>query len=158
MAVSKSGKTFCSNIDKLPLFDSNLSVPNENVSILESNITIESSSVVVVLYCKYRICISLDFTPSMCLVDASGRIPIEDLLDTLEKSLTELLQPIYISDLQFSPEIYITINIQGSITEAYQVLVQGMLLTFDNLSYIIKLLRTNVQEFETGAYDSYNKS
>ena len=102
---------------------------------------------------RYRFVIVLDLSPSMATVDIqSGRISLLDIYACLSKCLHGLTRPFCVpgSRLVIAPEIYVTVIAYTPLASltTQQVMVQGCLLTKDNLEMFLEKLQEQLDEYE----------
>ncbi|EGI63828.1 Uncharacterized protein C1orf84 [Acromyrmex echinatior] len=100
---------------------------------------IVSTTSIVFLAHKYRMVFSLDLSPSLATVDVqSGEIVIDEVCLTTKRCLEGITRPFTIpgSRRVMQPEIYVTVIAHTPFftSPAQQVLVQGWLITSDNVN------------------------
>ncbi|XP_033096876.1 KICSTOR complex protein SZT2-like [Anneissia japonica] len=102
---------------------------------------------------RYRIVTVLDISPSMATVDIlSGRVSLIDIFRCFTNCLKGLIQPFTVpgSRLLLKPQIYITVIAYTPLCAlcTQQVLVQGCLLTEENLDPFLEDIQIKLEEYE----------
>ncbi|XP_071952903.1 KICSTOR complex protein SZT2-like isoform X2 [Antedon mediterranea] len=102
---------------------------------------------------RYRIVTVLDISPSMATVDIlSGRVSLIDIFRCFKNCLKGLIQPFTVpgSMLLLKPQIYITVIAYTPLSAlcTQQVLVQGCLLTEENLEPFLEDIQFKLEEYE----------
>eukprot|EP01122_Echinamoeba_exundans_P008417 TRINITY_DN2790_c0_g3_i1.p1 TRINITY_DN2790_c0_g3~~TRINITY_DN2790_c0_g3_i1.p1 ORF type:complete len:305 (+),score=29.37 TRINITY_DN2790_c0_g3_i1:112-1026(+) len=101
---------------------------------------------------KYRLVFVLDASPSMVVIDpVSGEVVLDQVLAAFEKSLYSLISPICIPDapnLQFKPQIFISVLAQGGTVDSFRVLLHGAFVTEKNITSHIAHVNKTFRAFE----------
>jgi hypothetical protein len=101
---------------------------------------------------KYRLVFVLDASPSMVVIDpVSGEVVLDQVLAAFEKSLYALISPICIPDapnLQFKPQIFISVLAQGGTVDSFRVLLHGAFVTEKNITSHIAHVNKTFRAFE----------
>eukprot|EP01114_Cavostelium_apophysatum_P018268 TRINITY_DN5619_c0_g1_i2.p1 TRINITY_DN5619_c0_g1~~TRINITY_DN5619_c0_g1_i2.p1 ORF type:complete len:2863 (-),score=796.23 TRINITY_DN5619_c0_g1_i2:144-8732(-) len=109
----------------------------------------------VFLYCKYRFVVVLDVSPSMASLDADGNILFDKMLESFEAWLQAIVRPIEFPSFTFSPEIYVSVIAQASVSDKVKVLLQGVLVTTDNVGCILDYIESRFSKVETEMVSFY---
>ncbi|XP_063220375.1 KICSTOR complex protein SZT2-like isoform X2 [Bacillus rossius redtenbacheri] len=114
---------------------------------------VTSHSAIIFLSHKYRIVYCLDMSPSLSSVDIQhGEVMIDEIFQSFKKSIEGFTRPFLIpgSCTLFSPEIYITVIAHTPFftTPAQQVLVQGWLLTLENVQQFMDIVHNQLNQLE----------
>ncbi|KYN29036.1 Protein SZT2, partial [Trachymyrmex cornetzi] len=112
-----------------------------------------STTSIVFLAHKYRMVFSLDLSPSLATVDVqSGEIVIDELCLTTKRCLEGITRPFTIpgSRRVMQPEIYVTVIAHTPFytSPAQQVLVQGWLITLDNVNSLTQYVEKQLYLLE----------
>ncbi|XP_066587997.1 KICSTOR complex protein SZT2-like [Prorops nasuta] len=114
---------------------------------------ITSNSTVIFLAHKYRMVFSLDLSPSLATADIQhGEIVIDEVLLATKRFLENIIRPFTVpgSSRLMKPDIYITVVAHTSFvtSPAQQVLIQGWLLTTENVGYLVQLIENQLNLLE----------
>ncbi|XP_018338951.1 PREDICTED: protein SZT2-like [Trachymyrmex septentrionalis] len=112
-----------------------------------------STTSIVFLAHKYRMVFSLDLSPSLATVDVqSGEIVIDEVCLTTKRCLEGITRPFTIpgSKRVMQPEIYVTVIAHTPFftSPAQQVLVQGWLITSDNVNSLTQYVEKQLYLLE----------
>ena len=124
---------------------------------------VSKDTIAINMSTKYRVVISIDTSPSMGLLDLkTGKVVFSNVYPALDNILTSLMEPIILrsssgTGMKLNPEVYISVIAQSNVQSTAAVLVQGLLVTQDNLSSILKLLYSKIKELEKLATISYRE-
>ena len=137
------------------LFKENQQKPNPESSEEDlNNFIVSESTRVINMSTKYRVVFSVDCSPSMGVLDlSSGKVIFSHVYPALEKFLRALLEPIILRSssgggIQLNPEVYISVIAQSIIYNSLHVIVQGVLVTPENLEYVLEFVKKNLIEIE----------
>ncbi|CCI40584.1 unnamed protein product [Albugo candida] len=112
-------------------------------------ISFTSESKVSIIYEQYRCVFCLDFSPSTFSVDPStGKVFSDSICEVIEIFLRNLTTKMIIGDLNFQPEIHLSLLVQGAVPESLYVLVQGFALTTNNPHYLLDIIRDRLKLIE----------
>ncbi|XP_071484492.1 KICSTOR complex protein SZT2-like [Diadema antillarum] len=108
---------------------------------------------------RYRLVIVLDLSPSMTTVDIlSGNIHIAECHAALKKYLKGITKPFCVpgSPILLSPHLYVTVIAYTPLAQltTQQVLVQGCLLTTQNVDVFLERIHSQLEDFENKIYNS----
>ncbi|XP_018404829.1 PREDICTED: protein SZT2-like [Cyphomyrmex costatus] len=114
---------------------------------------IVSTTSIVFLAHKYRMVFSLDLSPSLATVDVeSGEIVIDEVCLTTKRCLEGITRPFTVpgSRRVMQPEIYVTVIAHTPFftSPAQQVLVQGWLITMDNVNSLTQYIEKQLYLLE----------
>jgi hypothetical protein len=122
---------------------------------LAVDVVISASTVMEFAYHRYRVTFSLDISPSVAVVDDTGSsVVAQRLFSSLEVCVCALTQPLlFVSEdgrfeVSHTPEVFVSVIAQGSLQEAYKVLLQGAQLTVENRGAILRELRLQTRRVE----------
>ncbi|KAL0121707.1 hypothetical protein PUN28_006892 [Cardiocondyla obscurior] len=112
-----------------------------------------SATSIVFLAHKYRMVFSLDLSPSLATVDVqSGEIVIDEVYLAMKRCLEGITRPFTIpgSRRMMQPEIYVTVIAHTPFftSPAQQVLVQGWLVTADNVKSLTQYIEKQLYLLE----------
>ncbi|XP_072752702.1 KICSTOR complex protein SZT2 [Anoplolepis gracilipes] len=112
-----------------------------------------STTSIIFLAHKYRIVFSLDLSPSLATVDIqNGEIVIDEVCLATKRCLEGITKPFTIpgSKRIMQPEIYVTVIAHTPFftTPAQQVLVQGWLITADNVNSLTQYIEKQLYLLE----------
>ncbi|XP_037091100.1 KICSTOR complex protein SZT2-like [Pollicipes pollicipes] len=101
----------------------------------------------------YRLVFCLDLSPSVATVDtSSGVVLLDAVFPTLGRCLEGITRPFYVpgSELLYKPQLYVTVIAHTPFftTQTHQVLVQGWLLTEDNLQSFLGTVGGKLNDIE----------
>eukprot|EP01133_Synstelium_polycarpum_P001189 gene1189-1367_t len=97
---------------------------------------------------SYKFVFHLDVSPSMASVDAiDGTILLDEAFSSLQSILVALALPMDTNTLSFNPTIYISVVAQGFLS-SFKVLVQGAILTQNNVSCLLDEIKERLSCFE----------
>ncbi|XP_030851684.1 KICSTOR complex protein SZT2, partial [Strongylocentrotus purpuratus] len=112
---------------------------------------------------RYRLVVVLDLSPSMTAVDIqSGSIHIAEIHTALTNFLKGITKPFCVpgSSILLAPSLYVTVIAYTPLAHltTQQVLVQGCLLTPENLDVFLQSILTQLEDFENKIYNSTMRS
>ncbi|XP_063962374.1 KICSTOR complex protein SZT2-like isoform X2 [Lytechinus pictus] len=112
---------------------------------------------------RYRLVVVLDLSPSMTAVDIqSGSIHIAEIHAALTNFLKGITKPFCVpgSTILLSPSLYVTVIAYTPLAHltTQQVLVQGCLLTPENVDVFLQSILTQLEDFENKIYNSTMRS
>lgn len=102
---------------------------------------------------QYRFVFCIDISPSLATVDIqSGTVITDEAFEKFKNCLCGLVTPFSVpgNNIVLSPELYITVLAYTSILnpEAPQVLIQGCLVTEQNVNTVLELVHNQLTELE----------
>ncbi|XP_070564104.1 KICSTOR complex protein SZT2-like isoform X4 [Ptychodera flava] len=111
----------------------------------------------------YRLVYILDLSPSMSCVDIlSGQVSYDEVFSHFRNCLLGLIKPFTVpgSSLLLSPQIYVTVVAYTPLmsTHTQQVIVQGCLITKDNVNSLLEKVQSDLDQFETCLFEASMKS
>ncbi|XP_012282231.1 KICSTOR complex protein SZT2 isoform X2 [Orussus abietinus] len=117
------------------------------------NYKVTSSTTIIFLAYKYRMVFSLDMGPSLATIDIQhGEVVIDEVYLSIKRCLKSITRPFTIpgSDRIMQPEIYVTVIAHTPFftNPAQQVLVQGWLVTADNVAYLLQFIEQQLSCLE----------
>ena len=150
-------KMYFSDIESL----SHNKIPNindttKNTPQFNESFQITSKSRVIQMCSKYRIVFSIDVSPSMGAIDPKTGKPffsyVIGSLSTSLKSLSELIKlKTTTGEIILKPEIYVSIIAQSISDDSLIVLIQGVLLSKENVDQIVDYLKRKFDDIEVFA-------
>lgn len=114
---------------------------------------VTSTTSIIFLAHKYRMVFNLDLSPSLATVDIQhGEIVIDEVYIATKHFLESIIKPFTIpgSKRIIQPEIYVTIIVHTPffINPAQQVLIQGWLVTVDNIKQLTNFIENQLHILE----------
>ncbi|XP_031787876.1 KICSTOR complex protein SZT2 isoform X2 [Nasonia vitripennis] len=114
---------------------------------------VTSSTTIKFLAHRYRMVFSLDLSPSLAAVDIQhGEIVIDEVFTSTKRFLEGLTRPFVVpgSKRVIHPEIYVTVIVHTPFftNPAQQVLVQGWLVTKENVASLMQTIETQLNLLE----------
>ncbi|CAL7950911.1 unnamed protein product [Xylocopa violacea] len=114
---------------------------------------VTSATSVIFLAHKYRIVFNLDLSPSLATVDIQhGEIVIDEVYMATKRFLESIIRPFTVpgSKRIMQPEIYVTVIAHTPFfaSPAQQVLVQGWLVTLDNVKQLMNFIENQLHILE----------
>ncbi|XP_077980912.1 KICSTOR complex protein SZT2-like isoform X2 [Glandiceps talaboti] len=111
----------------------------------------------------YRLVFILDLSPSMLCVDIlSGQVSYDAVFSHFRNCLLGLIKPFTVpgSSLIQTPQIYVTVVAYTPLlsSHARQVLVQGCLITKDNVDSLLKRVQADLDQFENCLFEASMES
>ncbi|KAJ8681967.1 hypothetical protein QAD02_017759 [Eretmocerus hayati] len=112
-----------------------------------------SSTTIKFLAHKYRMVFSLDLSPSLASVDIQhGEIVIDEVYLATKRCLEGITKPFVVPGCMrlIQPEIYVTVIIHTPFftNPAQQVIVQGWLVTMENIANLMQVIETELNSLE----------
>ncbi|OQR99642.1 hypothetical protein THRCLA_06434 [Thraustotheca clavata] len=106
-------------------------------------------SAVYLSYKKYRVVVCLDASPSSLSIDPiSGTLFLDVSFQSVEHLLHALVQSPAMGSAVETPEIHISILVQGALADSLCVLAQGYTVNAANVHSLLKLLRERLHLLE----------
>ena len=111
---------------------------------------------IVQLSAAYNVCLSIDISPSMAVVDpCTGQVLFDRILPAVEQTLRTLVQPITVGKLySFLPTIYVSIVAQGSGMDCFRVIGHCLLLNSETVDGVIQYFRKHIMDLEKFALEN----
>ncbi|KAL8014399.1 putative protein SZT2, von Willebrand factor-like domain superfamily [Plasmopara halstedii] len=98
---------------------------------------------------RYRCVLCLDASPSILSIDpSSGRLFLDLLYESVELFIWSMLRPMEIGGEAFTPEIHVSVLVQGALVESLCVLMQGYIVTPLNALKFLQLIKERLQLIE----------
>uniref|UniRef100_H3GWC3 VWFA domain-containing protein n=1 Tax=Phytophthora ramorum TaxID=164328 RepID=H3GWC3_PHYRM len=104
---------------------------------------------VAAVFKRYRCVLCLDASPSILSIDpSSGRLFLDLLYESVELFIWSLLRPMEVGAVAFTPEIHVSVLVQGALVESLCVLMQGYIVTPSNAAGFLQLIKERFQLIE----------
>ncbi|KAF4322042.1 hypothetical protein BBO99_00001929 [Phytophthora kernoviae] len=104
---------------------------------------------VTAVFQRYRCVICLDASPSILSIDpASGRLFLDLLNESVELFIWSMLRPMEVGGVAFTPELHVSVLVQGALVESLCVLMQGYIVTPSNAAGFLQLIKERIQLIE----------
>ncbi|KAF4143385.1 hypothetical protein GN958_ATG07451 [Phytophthora infestans] len=98
---------------------------------------------------RYRCVLCLDASPSILSIDpSSGTLFLDLLYESVELFIWSMLRPMEVGGVAFTPEIHVSVLVQGALVESLCVLMQGYIVTPSNASGFLQLIKERFQLIE----------
>ncbi|ETN11796.1 hypothetical protein PPTG_09485 [Phytophthora nicotianae INRA-310] len=98
---------------------------------------------------RYRCVLCLDASPSILSIDpSSGRLFLDLLYESVELFIWSMLRPMEVGGVAFTPEIHVSVLVQGALVESICVLMQGYIVTPSNAAGFLQLIKERFQLIE----------
>ena len=102
---------------------------------------------------RYRVLFTLDVSPSLSSISASGTVLFDELYSAFEKSVRALLKPLSVpaaggEEMDVTPEIVLCVTAQGAGQRPLVMLLHGCVVTFENLNEVLELVRKRMRKLE----------
>ncbi|XP_014220610.1 KICSTOR complex protein SZT2-like isoform X1 [Trichogramma pretiosum] len=137
-------------VSVLPVESDHLWSPENNWQYLYR---VTSTTKIKFLSYRYRMVLSLDLSPSLATIDIeNGEIVIDEIYSATQKCLEGITRPFLIpgSKRMLHPEIYVTVIVHTPFftNPAQQVLVQGWLVTTENVGRLMQVIESELKLLE----------
>ncbi|KAG3113748.1 hypothetical protein PI125_g7046 [Phytophthora idaei] len=104
---------------------------------------------VAAVFQRYRCVLCLDASPSILSIDpSSGRLFLDLLYESVELFIWSMLRPMEVGGVAFTPEIHVSVLVQGALVESLCVLMQGYIVTPSNAAGFLQLIKERFQLIE----------
>ncbi|KAG1706729.1 hypothetical protein DVH05_027582 [Phytophthora capsici] len=104
---------------------------------------------VAAVFQRYRCVLCLDASPSILSIDpSSGRLFLDLLYESVELFIWSMLRPMEVGGVAFTPEIHVSVLVQGALVESLCVLMQGYIVTPTNAAGFLQLIKERFQLIE----------
>ncbi|KAG7377359.1 KICSTOR complex protein szt2 [Phytophthora pseudosyringae] len=104
---------------------------------------------VAAVFRRYRCVLCLDASPSILSIDPSaGRLFLDLLYESVELFIWSMLRPMEVGGVSFTPEIHVSVLVQGALVESLCVLMQGYIVTPSNAAGFLQLIKERFQLIE----------
>ncbi|CAI5708978.1 unnamed protein product [Peronospora effusa] len=104
---------------------------------------------VAAIFQRYRCVLCLDASPSILSIDpSSGRLFLDLLYESVELFIWSILRPMEVGGVAFTPELHVSVLVQGALVESLCVLMQGYIVTRTNAAGFLQLIKERFQLIE----------
>ncbi|POM59286.1 hypothetical protein PHPALM_32009, partial [Phytophthora palmivora] len=104
---------------------------------------------VAAVFQRYRCVLCLDASPSILSIDSSsGRLFLDLLYESVELFIWSMLRPMEVGGVAFTPELHVSVLVQGALVESLCVLMQGYIVTPSNAAGFLQLIKDRFQLIE----------
>ncbi|KAG6614180.1 Dynein heavy chain 1 [Phytophthora cinnamomi] len=104
---------------------------------------------VAAVFQRYRCVLCLDASPSILSIDpSSGRLFLDLLYESVELLIWSMLRPMEVGGLAFTPELHVSVLVQGALVESLCVIMQGYIVTPANAASFLQLIKDRFQLIE----------
>ncbi|KAI9916748.1 hypothetical protein PsorP6_016775 [Peronosclerospora sorghi] len=101
------------------------------------------------LFHRFRCVICLDVSPSVLSIDpSSGRLFLDLMYESVELFIWSLLRPMVVGREIFTPELHVSVLVQGALVESLCVVLQGYIVTSTNAASFLQLIKDRFQLIE----------
>ncbi|KAE9040605.1 hypothetical protein PR002_g4874 [Phytophthora rubi] len=98
---------------------------------------------------RYRCVLCLDALPSILSIDpSSGRLFLDLLYESVELFIWSILRPMEVGGVAFTPELHVSVLVQGALVESLCVIMQGYIVTPSNAASFLQLVKDRFQLIE----------
>ncbi|KAE9230814.1 hypothetical protein PF004_g10392 [Phytophthora fragariae] len=98
---------------------------------------------------RYRCVLCLDASPSILSIDpSSGRLFLDLLYESVELFIWSILRPMEVGGVAFTPELHVSVLVQGALVESLCVIMQGYIVTPSNAASFLQLIKDRFQLIE----------
>ncbi|OWZ24077.1 hypothetical protein PHMEG_000923 [Phytophthora megakarya] len=101
-----------------------------------------SDTRVAAVFQRYRCVLCLDASPSILSIDSSsGRLFLDLLYESVELFIWSMLRPMEVGGVGFTPELHVSVLVQGALVESLCVLMQGYIVTPANAAAFLQVIK-----------------